>query len=129
MWISKRKIKKLSADIRRIVDGENIDIRNNNEGAWSILLNDIHTLANLKNEQVHTLQREHIAMADTLADISHQLKTPLTSMMIMADLLENAPPDKQEEFLNNIKTGLTRMEWLVSMLLKMAKLDAWASQS
>jgi signal transduction histidine kinase len=50
----------------------------------------------------------------------------------MADLLENAlalenpDPDKQAEFLSNIKTGLTRMEWLVSALLKMAKLDAGA---
>jgi len=45
-------------------------------------------------------------------------------MMIMADLLENAPPDKQAEFLTNIKIGLTRMDWLVSALLKLSKLDA-----
>ena len=62
-------------------------------------------------------------MSQTLANISHQLKTPLTSMMLMADLLENAPPAKQGEFIDNIKIGLTRMEWLVSALLKMAKLD------
>jgi len=45
-------------------------------------------------------------------------------MMIMADLLENAPPDKQTEFLSNIKAGLVRMEWFASALLKIAKLDA-----
>jgi len=131
VWINKNDIKKLSGDIRRIIDGQNIDIRDNREGVWGILKNDIHTLANLKNEQYDSLQRERDSMADTLANISHQLKTPLTSMMIMADLLDpgsspGLPPDKQSEFLSNIKIGLTRMEWLASALLKMAKLDAGA---
>ena len=126
MWISKRDLKQLSDDIRKIIDGQNLDLRDNREGIWGILKNDIHSLANIKNEQVDSLKREHDAMSKTLANISHQIKTPLTSMMIMADLLENAPPEKQAEFLSNIKIGLTRLEWLASALLKMAKLDAGA---
>ena len=55
-----------------------------------------------------------------MADISHQLKTPITSMMIMADLLEEAEPGKQEEFIHNIQVSLNKMEWLVGALLKMA---------
>jgi len=50
VWISKREIKELSDDIRRIIDGQELDLRNNREGVWGILRNDIHTLANLKNE-------------------------------------------------------------------------------
>ena len=126
MWISKKSIKKLSDDIRKIIDGQEIDLRDNREGVWGILRNDIHTLANLKNEQFDVLQDERDVMKDTLTNISHQIKTPLTSMMIMADLLESAPPEKQEEFLSNIRTGLLRLEWLASALLKMAKLDAGA---
>jgi len=124
VWISKTEIKELSENIRKIIDGQNIDLRDNREGAWCILKNDIHTLANLKNEQFDVLQHERDTMKDNLANISHQIKTPLTSMIIMADLLENAPADKQAEFLSNIRTGLMRLEWLASALLKMAKLDA-----
>ena len=126
MLIRKSEIKRLSDDIRRIIDGQSIDLRDNHPDVFSMLKNDIHTLAYHKKEQYDTLNRDHTVMMDMLTNISHQLKTPLTSMMIMADLLDNAPPDKQAEFISNIKIGLTRMEWLVSALLKMAKLDAGA---
>jgi len=124
VWIKKSEVKKLSGDIRRIIDGQIVDLRDNNEGEWGMLKNDIHTLAYHKKEQMDVLQEERTAMSDTLVNISHQIKTPLTSMMIMADLLEDAPPEKSAEFLSNIKAGLTRMEWLASALLKIAKLDA-----
>jgi len=88
--IKKSEIKNLSDNIRRIIDGRTVDLRDNREGVYSILRNDIHTLASLKNEQVYALQRERDKLKDALTDISHQLRTPLTSMMIMADLLENA---------------------------------------
>jgi signal transduction histidine kinase len=130
--IRKREIENLSADIRKIIDGQNIDLRDNREGVWSILKNDIHTLATLKNEQVDALGGERDMLKETLADISHQIKTPLTSMSLMTDLLENAlaqdvsAPDKQAEFIANIRSSLNRTEWLVSALLKMAKLEAGA---
>jgi signal transduction histidine kinase len=126
VWINKKDIVELSENIRKIIDGQNVDLRHNSEGVWSILKNDIHTLANLKNEQNDVLKHERDSMSETLTNISHQLKTPLTSMMIMADLLHDAPTVKQTEFLSNIKIGLARMEWLTSALLKMAKLDVGA---
>jgi len=126
VWLKRNEITTLSADIRKIIDGQAIDLRDNREGAFSILRNDIHTLASLKNEQVDALQRERDSLKNSLADISHQLKTPLTSMMIMADLLENAPPEKQAEFTRNLRSSLVRTQWLVSALLKIAKLDAGA---
>ncbi len=126
MPIRKREIERLSEDLRLIIDGQAIDLRDNREGALSILKNDIHSLASLKDEQVKALARDRDALKDTLANISHQLKTPLTSLNIMADIVENAPDEKRAEFMQNIRSELARMEWLVSSLLKFAKLDAGA---
>ncbi|MCL2203327.1 MAG: HAMP domain-containing histidine kinase [Defluviitaleaceae bacterium] len=124
MWVKRREIEKLSADIRRIIDGQSPDLRDNLEGRLSILKNDIHSLAGCLNEQAGNLLREKSAMADTLTDISHQLKTPLTAMMVMAELLENATPEKAAEFILNLKQCLARTGWLVNALLKMAKLES-----
>ncbi len=110
--------------MKRLIAGEAIDIRDNREGPLRILKNDIQTLAAYKKEQVDVLQQERDILKDTLADISHQLKTPLTSMMIMTELLEDAPPEKRAELVSNIQSSLHRTEWLISALLKMAKLDA-----
>lgn len=126
MLIKKREITTLSDNIRSAINGESVDFRDNREGAFSILKNDINTLVNIKNEQMNSAQMERDLLAEYLADISHQLKTPITSMMIMADLLDTAPADKQTEFIGNIKISLSRMEWLVSTLLKMARLDSGA---
>lgn len=128
MLIKKREVTELSDKIRKAIDGEKVDFRDNREGALGILKNDIHTLVSLKNEQADAFQQERNFMAESLENISHQLKTPLTSMMIMADLLENAPTGKQGEFIANIKISLTQMEWLVAALLQMAKLDTGSIQ-
>ncbi|MCL2365285.1 MAG: HAMP domain-containing histidine kinase [Defluviitaleaceae bacterium] len=123
LW-TKRALRKLSADVRRLINGDDADIRDHREGAMAILRNDIHTLATQRNERLTTLERERDAMYDTLANLSHQIKTPLTALSMMADLLENAPPNKQAEFLSHIKTNVAQMEWLTAAMLKMAQLDA-----
>lgn len=124
MWIRKREITKLSENIRSVIDGKEVDLRDNREGPLSILKNDIDTLIHIKQEKMKAAQKERNLLADYLADISHQLKTPVTSMIIMAELLEQAPAEKQEEFARNIRMSLSRMEWLLSALLKMAKLES-----
>lgn len=126
MWISKKEMNELSENVRKYLDGECVDIRDNKEGLLSVLKNDIYSLVTIKNEEMAQLEKERDILSEYMADISHQLKTPITSMMIMADLLEDVDDCKKEEFIRNIRFSLSKMEWLVSSLLKMAKLDAKA---
>ena len=126
MWIKKKEVEQLSEFVKGYISGEELDIRDNREGAFNILKNDIYSLVTKKNEQIKVTESERDTLSDYMADISHQLKTPITSMMIMADLLEEAEPGKQAEFIHNIQVSLNKMEWLVGALLKMAKLDAHA---
>lgn len=126
MWISKKEMEQLSAVIKGYQNGQNVDIRDNQEGLFSILKNDIYSFVQSKNEQLAQTETERDILAEYMADISHQLKTPITSMKIMMDLLEDAEPEKQQEFMQNMKFALTKMEWLIGALLKMAKLDAKA---
>ena len=124
MWIKKKEVEQLSEFVKGYISGEEPDIRDNREVVFNILKNDIYSLVNKKNEQIKVIESERDNLSDYMADISHQLKTPITSMMIMADLLEEAEPGKQAEFIHNIQVSLNKMEWLVGALLKMAKLDS-----
>lgn len=123
MWIKKKDVEQLSEFVKGYIAGEELDIRENKEGAFHILKNDIYALVSKKNEEIKVLESERDTLSEYMADISHQLKTPITSMMIMADLLEEAEPAKKEEFVHDIQISLNKMEWLVGALLKMAKLD------
>lgn len=121
------EIEGLCVYLMRIRSGDySLDIRDNREGSISKLKNDIYKLTVMLREQAELLRKDKAYLADSLADISHQIKTPLTSMAVMTDLLRepSLPEEKRLEFLNSIRTTIDRMEWLVSTLLKLAKLDA-----
>lgn len=126
VWISKKEMEQLCVAVRGYQNGQNADIRDHQEGTFSILKNDIYALVQSKNEQLKQTETERDILAEYMSDISHQLKTPITSMMIMMDLLEDAEAKKQQEFIQNMKVSLSKMEWLIGALLKMAKLDAKA---
>ena len=104
-----------------------LDIRDNREGDLSILKNEIYKITTLLREQAAALQQEKALLADSLADISHQLKTPLTSLSVLNDLLaENPAEEERGIFLERMRGQLDRIEWLVSSLLKLSRLDAGA---
>lgn len=124
MWIKREEIAALSAEVQRAIDGEAVEFRDNSEGALSILRNDLHTLVAQMRAERDAAEASRALFAEFMENVSHQLKTPVTSLMLMADVLEAAPPERQEEFLCNMRTSLSRMDWLVTALLKMARLDA-----
>lgn len=121
-----RELEKLSVYLREISSGnDSLDVRDNQEGELSILKNDIYKVTLMLSEHRSLLQRDKMQLTDAISDISHQLKTPLTSMTVMADLLSSAdlPPAKRMEFTHNIRIQLERIDWLVSSLLKLSKID------
>lgn len=127
MWIRKKELLALSEGIRGSLDGQPFDPCDNKEGAFSILKNDLYSLARSKQEQRNVLEEDKERMAKYLSDISHQLKTPVSSILLMTELMTDAPEETQREFLLNIKKEVRHMEWLVATLLKMARLDSSAT--
>ena len=51
MWIRKKELRELSEAVRKAIDGQDVDLRDNKEGELSILKNDIHTLIHIEKEQ------------------------------------------------------------------------------
>lgn len=126
-----REIAKLCRYLASICRGDYLlDVRDNAEGELSILKNDIYKVTLMLKEKSELLQKDKLNLANALSDISHQLKTPLTSMVVMTDLLadENLNTQKREEFNRRMKAQLGRIEWLVSSLLKLSKIDAGTVQ-
>lgn len=126
-----RDISQLSGYLRKIYSGDySLDIRDNQEGELSILKNEIYKVTLILSGQAQLLENEKKALADAISDISHQLKTPLTSISVMAELLqsEQIGTEKRREFSKNLEIQLSRMEWLLSSLLKLARMDAGTIQ-
>lgn len=126
-----RHIKMLSEYVREISSGNyTLDLRDNEEGELSILKNEIYKVTSTLAEQGSALQNDKVHLMDSISDISHQLKTPLTSMTMMADFLSSPdlPEDKRNEFSNLLLKQLERIDWLVTSLLTLSKIDAGTVQ-
>ncbi len=121
-----KDIDDLNTYLSKVLSGNDVpDITDQEEGELSILKTNIYKATTTLKFQKELLANDKKMLADAIADISHQLKTPLTSMMVMNDLLlgeEDA--DKREEFLKTQSAQLDRMNWLIQTLLKLSKLDA-----
>jgi signal transduction histidine kinase len=116
----------LSAYLRQIEAGDYaLDVRDNGEGSFSLLKNDLYKVTVRLREQAELLQKDKTALSNLIADISHQIKTPLTSLGVLADLLADDPPEEDRRaFVERLRAQLGRIQWLVAALLKLARLDA-----
>lgn len=122
-----RRLQKLSADLDRLlICNTPLPIAQYNEGELSILANQVQKLTLRLTEAAQIVEADKKYLADSLADISHQLRTPLTAMNLTTTMLrsEDLTDARRLELTGELRSLLTRTEWLVETLLKISKLDA-----
>lgn len=122
-----RGLARMSRDIDAILHGnETLTFQSCKEGELAILQNEIAKMTIRLSEQAEALKADKLFLADAIADISHQIRTPLTSLNLMVSFLNEPelPEPRRLELTREIMQMLSRIDWLITTLLKMSKLDA-----
>ena len=126
-WRRYRKLQRLSQELDELLNkGKMLTIREYEEGELSILANQIQKITLRLAEAAEVVQADKQFLADSLADISHQLRTPLTAMNLTAAMLRDPSltEEKRLALIGELRSLLNRTDWLVETLLKLSKLDA-----
>lgn len=122
-----RELARLTRTLNRILHGEeHLSVEEYSEGELGILRSEIHKMTVRLREQQQALQGDKVYLANSLADLSHQLRTPLTSMNLVAELLsrEDLTDQRKAKLCRELTQLLDQMDWLVTTLLKLSKLEA-----
>ena len=126
-----QKIKDLSSDINRILhEDTHISFDKYEEGELAILESEIQKMVVRLREQQSQLLADKKYLADSIADISHQIRTPLTSINLLVSFLSgpDITEEKRQKTIRELYELLSRIDWLITTLLKISKLDAGTIQ-
>lgn len=109
-----------------LIDNYNIDINTYDDNVLSSLKDDIYKMTIKLKNMADNSNKEKKYLATTLSDISHQLKTPLTSLFVFNEILkqDNLDLKTRKEILEKSEKQLERIKWLITSLLKMSQLDS-----
>lgn len=123
-----REIMQLAEEIDEVLHaGRRIDFSDYREGDLAILKNQLSKMVAALRDANTRLEQEKTALADALADISHQIRTPLTAINLMISTIENSTDaSMRTRTLRELENMVDRVSWLVTALLKLAKVDAGA---
>lgn len=125
----KLELRRLGEEIDRILHGnELLDPGSYKEGEVAVLRDEVYKMTVRLREQSERLVRDKEFLADSLTDISHQIRTPLTTLNIMTARLmqKGEDPEYRNRTLRDMNRMLERIDWLVTALLKLSRLDAGA---
>lgn len=121
-------IDKLNRYIQKVSKGDYlVNISENSEDELSSLKNSLYKITVMLKEESENKKKQNEAILSSVSDISHQLKTPLTSMQILIDnILDNPQMDEstKRKFITEISKQIKEMNFLILALLKLSKLDA-----
>lgn len=104
-----------------------IQIDSISEDDLSILKNEIYKTTIMLKEAAENSSKDKLNLKKSLEDISHQLKTPLTSILVMLDnIIEDSNMEEKirNDFIVDIKRNVLNINFLVQSLLKLSKFDA-----
>lgn len=102
-----------------------VDIAGEKEGELSILRSEIQKMVNKLRHQARLLTEDKRYLMNSIADISHQIRTPLTAINLLVSRLQGeSEGEKRQELIRELERLLCHVDWLIETLLKMAKLDA-----
>ncbi len=123
-----KKINEITKYIEEINRGNyKLNIEENTEDELSILKNELYKITIKLKEVAENSQKDKTTLKDSLSDISHQIKTPITSILIMLDNIlsdENMPEDIKKDFIKDIKREIVNIKFLVESILKLSKIDS-----
>ena len=127
---NKNQNKKIS-EITKYIEDINrgiytLSIQENSEDELSILKNELYKITVMLREQSENSIKDKMQLKKSLEDISHQLKTPLTSITIMLDNLLDNPNmdvDIRNDFIKSIYREISNINFFIQALLKLSKFD------
>lgn len=122
-----KRIRQITVGAKRIIEGDyDIQLHEDQEGDFSKLANAFNLMRKIILSHLDELKKEKQFLVDLMADISHQLKTPLSSLVVYNDIMsrKELSPEQRKTFILKTQDQLERMKWLIYSILKLAKLDA-----
>ena len=122
------EISRLSAEIDAVLhEGRPLIISDYREGDVAVLRNEVGKVCARLSKTAEDLAAEKRALANALADISHQIRTPLTAAELMVPVIERSSDARERaKKLRELESLIDRVSWLVTSLLKIARIDAGA---
>ncbi|MDE6566248.1 MAG: HAMP domain-containing histidine kinase [Lachnospiraceae bacterium] len=117
--------RKLDEILVKMMEGEQVAAMEFDESAFSLFSNHLKTLSDKLSLEIDRADQEKEQVKQLISNMSHQLKTPFANVMMYAELLEgdNLTEEQRGKFMGKLKMQLDKMDWLLTSLFKMTRLE------